>query len=261
MTPAAIAESLRRDAIFDPETRLRPGGRDEVEKALERAAADGLRAYVVLAPGGDPEALRAVWGELGLDPRVDLLLIWTDGRWEARGWGLDDAVIARELDAAEPALAQYLGKGLATAVERLDAVAVNGAPLAPAAPAVEPGMAWSSLAALSGAGLLAAGLAAGLGFVLLRRSRRAAEDRQLADARRTAEHAIAELLLTADDLGRDQALELQTRAARLSEELARVARLDEPLEVREGRIRQVGNEVAALQSTVLQRQPKKGSPT
>jgi hypothetical protein len=248
MTPEEIAEQLRKDPIYDPATQLRAGGREELETALSRWQAEGLRAYVVLVPDADARALRDVWGVLGLDAGSDLLLVWTETRWEARGWGLDDAVVARELDAAEGELGQYLGRGLVSAVDRLGAASTGE-------PAESPS--WASAAAIGGAGVLGVLLAGGLGLVLRRRNQRAREAVEFGRARAEVEHALAELLLTADDLGREEARKLQSEGARLSDELRRIERGDEPPEVREGRVRQVGNEVAALQTTVLQSQQRK----
>jgi hypothetical protein len=246
---------MLRDGAIADSGWLKPGGRAELEAALARWESQGLRAKIVLLPEGtDARPWRSLWGDLGLDERVDLLLIYAGDHWEARGWGLDDGQIAQALDAAEPALAEYAGKGLVAALDGLGAAALalpadRGAGV-PARPSFVPGV-GELLVAGVGAGTLAAGA---LGWLIWRRQKLAREDqgRLLADQRAAAEVAYANLILDADQLGPDS-FDLQQRAARLRRELDLVARNEGDEAVRLGKMRQVENEIAALQSTVLQR--------
>lgn len=236
MDRAEIARLLRSTRIWDSGW-LKPAGRADVDAALDRWEADGRRARIVLAErGADLASLRPLWGDLGLDPASDLLLLYNGERWEARGWGLDDADIAAALDAAEPELAEYVGKGLVAALDGLGA-ATGGTP------------GWL-LPVGGGVALVGAGLA----WLIARRERvRAAEGTKLlADARDSAEGAYATLILDADRLGPAH-FQLQEQAARLRRELDVATREGGDPKIRAGRMRQVEDEIATLQSTVLQR--------
>lgn len=231
-----IADALRAGGLYDGGGRLLPAGQEVVLDELARTRFDGRPAYVAVVDG-DPRQVRAVWDELGLDPERDLLLILGEGRWEARGWGLDDADIARILDEAEPAMAQGVGPAVSTALKRL---AVGGSPAA---------IEWVGFGA---AGLGATAVAVGLGWLVARRRRVARTERTEQTARSAVEDAVAQLVLTADELG-EPGRALQDRADRLRREL-RNLRADEAHEVRVARMLQLENEVAALQSEVLQTQ-------
>jgi hypothetical protein len=252
---AEVVRELNEGAIADSGW-LKPGGRAELEAALARWESQGLRAKIVLLPeGSNPRPWRSLWADLGLDERVDLLLIYAGDHWEARGWGLDDAEIAQALDAAEPALAEYAGKGLVAALDGLGAASLalpsgGSVPVRRRSASGLPGV-TELLVAGVGAGTLAAGA---LGWLIWRRQKLAREDkgRLLADQRAAAEVAYANLILDADQLGPDS-FDLQQRAARLRRELDLVARNEGDESVRLGKMRQVENEIAALQSTVLQR--------
>jgi len=233
MDRAEVANGLRRGRIVDSGW-LAPAARQDLEAAL------GDRVWVVLAErGSDLRALRPVWNDLSLDPERDLLVLYNGERWEARGWGLDDAAIAEALDRAEPALATDPAAGIRAAMDELDA-ARGGVP-------------WGWVGGAGGV------FALGLGWIVWRREKVARERRTaaLTDAKGSAELAYANLILDADRLGPDS-FDLQQRASRLRRELDSVARDTADPNVRAGRMRQVEDEITALQSTVLQRQKEKG---
>jgi hypothetical protein len=247
--------------------RLKPGGEKEVAATIQRWERErGLRAYVAVLPAGeDVTQGRALWDRLGLDSKRHLLLIANGKRWEARGWGLSAGRVQTALERATPGLSQYLGRGLAQALDELGALTVASAAQTGAArpqtdtsapvTAEEPESSSTSIAL----GLLGTVAAGALGFVIYRRSKRAKEQRADYDsARASAERAFADLMLSSEELRGPIGAELQRKGAALKQSLdARIAetegkpaKMSDPIVV--GEIRQIESEFAALRSTGLQ---------
>lgn len=235
MTPALIEELALRQWT-DPEGRLGPDGA-RLGLALTELARRDRRAYVALTPKGtEVRAWRALWDELALDDHQDLLLLYDGRRWEARGWGLDDAEIGALLDQHEGALLDGVADGLVAALEGLEAAA------APAGSALGP--ATLGVGAVAGVAALAA-----LGWLVARRVRLGREEAQVSHARAALEDTVAQLILDADALG-DPGSALQHHAVRLQAEVRRIP-ATEDTRIRVARIHQLEDEVVALQSQVL----------
>jgi hypothetical protein len=216
-----------------------PGGRlgegSELQRALEALEREGRSAYVAVLPQGEVRSGRRLWTELGLSDQGDLLLLYDGSRWEARGWGLDDAEISQILDESEPALRGDDVQGLLRALEGLEGAAFGGSIL-------------GSLAL--GAGSVAAlALTGALGWILVRRMRLQREGQQVATARTALQDDVAHLVLSAEALGAG-AWELQERAVRLQGEVKRMP-AGEDVRMQIARIERLQDEVAALQSQVL----------
>jgi hypothetical protein len=245
---AETAAQLRRSPLVD-RGLLKAGGRHEVEAAIARWQARGLFAHVLVLDRGEE---LAPWHELAaalaLDSRRDLLLLFNGEHWQARGWGLSAAEIERRLQAARPGLSKYYGRGLVEALDGLGAAASGQAQSGAAHP---PGAPRASVWPL-GLGVMGAGAALTALLLIIRRRNRRAQKQMggLSAARAEAEQAYAELVLAAEELGREPARTLQLRATELKRRLDAVSDAD-PLA--EGRIRQLRNELAALHSEVLQR--------
>jgi hypothetical protein len=221
----------------DPSGRLGGGG-PELQRALEALERDGRSAYVALLPPGEVRSGRRLWTELGLSDQGDLLLLYDGSRWEARGWGLDDAEISRILDESEPSLRGGDVQGLLAALRGLQRAAYGG------------GVSGALGGLAIGAGSLAAvALTGGLGWILMRRMRLQREGQSVAAARTALQDDVAHLVLSAESLGQG-AWELQERAVRLQEEVRRLP-AGEDARMQVARIERLQDEVAALQSQVL----------
>ncbi len=242
-----LAQALKARKFADA-VALPAAQRTRIEKAIAEHAEEGLHAYVVEAEKGRPlEPLRALWSKLGLDAQRDLLLLHNGERWEAKGWGLKGHQVGLALDGAEGALDESVAAGVALALERLAAAATGNQ-----APAREhEGLPWGWLS-LAGVTL------GGVGWVIARRRKLAKERQQrISAALSLAEATQAEVVLSADELSTEHATDVQLRAARLGEELRRVASdesADEQLVV--GRVRQLESELNALHSEVLARRQR-----
>ncbi len=244
------ARELRERRLVD-RGLLRPRGRQEVLAAIERWRERGMRAWVLVLERDEPLAPWHALSETMQLGRPDLLLLFNGRRWEARGWGLPADRVERALEAARPSLGTYWGRGLVEALDRLGAAATGRpAPRPESRPRSSSPIGWGAGAALlAGGGVLA--------WLIGRRMRLAKERRGKIDqARSSAERTYADLVLAAEDLSSEDAMQLQMRAARLKEQLDQVveqARSSGDDEVTIGRVRQVENELSALQSTVLQK--------
>jgi len=245
-------EQLQREPLADVGQLLKARGRIEVEQQIARAAARGLRAHVlIVGPGEDLTPLRAVWNRLGYKPDTDLLLLFNGRHWEARGWALSATAIDGALSAATPALHQYFGKGLVTALANLaEATKRND----------DPPASVSSTSGLGlGAGVGAALVAGVVGWVIVRRQRRARESQQtLAEARSSAEKVFADVLIAAEDLDGPDAVALREKASRLREQMDALVPPDQKqLPAKQesltmAQLHQMENELEALRSSVLQ---------
>jgi hypothetical protein len=253
VTPAQADEAvaaLRAGPVADVGHLLKAGGLRELGAEASRLAPAGLSAHVVVVPADEPLApWHGLWARLGYSERTDLLLLFNGRRWEARGWGLSGAAIEAALVAAEPALRQYYGRGLTAALENL-ARATDRAPARPAPRS-------SSLGPALGVGGLLGAVA--LGWVIVRRRRRAAESRRsLADARSAAEQVFSEVVLATEEMPAADATALREKATRLRDQLDALAppglkqlpAKEESLTL--AKLQQMENELEALRSSVLQ---------
>jgi len=244
------AEALGRDALADLAQLLKPAGRLEVEQQIARLTARGLRAHVlVVAANQDLAPLHAVWSTLHYQADSDLLLLFNGHRWEARGWSLSATAIDGALTAATPALHQYAGKGLATALANLaEATRRNDDP--PAS---------SSSASGLGLGIGALVVVGAVGWVIARRRRRARERLQtLTEARSSADKVFADVLIATDDMEGPEAAVLRDKATRLRTQmdalvppgLKQLPAQEESMTM--AQLHQMENELEALRSSVLQ---------
>ncbi|NVB81215.1 MAG: hypothetical protein HOV81_22660 [Kofleriaceae bacterium] len=246
----ATAE-LRTENPADPGHHLKPGGRDEVSAEIERLRSRGAVAHVLVVDRGDPLAhILTAWDALGYDADHDLLLVYDTHDWVGRGWGLDDAKITRVLDEARPHQRTTYAHALVGALQRL-----ADARFARKDDSVS--LVWPIT---GGVGIAALGAVIGLA---IRRRHRIAEEglANLGEARASAERAYSEVMLASEELP-GGAAELQLRAAELKKRIDDVvrrveadpARGTDPVEI--GRLRQLENELAALHSTVLQKEKR-----
>jgi hypothetical protein len=243
------AEALRARPVVDVGHLLKPGGLREIEREIARLSAAGLRGHVVVAPRGEDLApWQALWTRLRYRSDQDLLLLFNGRDWHAAGWDLEPATVRRALDAAEPALGAYYGRGLTVALANLAAATGRSG--------VERPRARSSLLPV----FLGAGTAlAVVGWVIARRRKRGSERRQsLAEARSSADQVFADVVLATEDLPGPEATQLREKATRLRDQIDALAppglkqlpAKQESLTL--ARLRQMENELEALRSSVLQ---------
>ncbi len=259
----ALAAQLRADHFVDVTAMLKPGGRAEILTEIEQWKARGLLAHVLVARGMPTSVLGETWTALHADPRVDLVLFFNGKEWDARGWGLESSRIKAALTAAEPALRQYHGKGIAEALRQLGRAAIGGPSTGVTVEAASHSTApheSGSAVGVTSAGVAALLAVSGLAFILSRRSKLAAEARAaFNDARTSAERAYAELILAAEEVGADGGRDLQLKASDIKTRLDAViaSASDKPQKMSDpvtlGKIRQFEDELAALKSTNLQR--------
>jgi hypothetical protein len=245
--------ALRAGPLADLGKLLKPGGLRELEAAIARETARGLKAHVlIMAPGTDLGPYRALWERLGYQPAQDLLLLFNGRHWEARGWSLTVPQIDGALAASEPALRAYYGRGLATAVTNLARAARKDEGEEPA-----PRQRSSALPIIIGVGgTTTLGV---IGWAVVRRNRLARERRQaLKEARSSADQVFADVLLAAEEMSGPEAVELREKATRLRDQIDALAPPDlKQLPAKEesltmAQLRQMENELEALRSTVLQ---------
>lgn len=262
------AADLKREKLVD-RGRLKPGGRKEIKDVMERTYREArLRAHVLLLPAGERlEDARPLWDKLGLDAQQDLLFVTNGRASEARGWGLAARDTDSALAKASPAFHEYLGRGVARALEELATLAVAkragvSTPASPEsqapAPAASSGAGRAVAVTAGAAGALAVGAVVGL--AIYRRNKRKAEvTRAFEAAVAPAEAAYAELILAAEDLAGDEGAKIQLKAGELKKRFdelvssarGSVAAMEDPVTL--GKVRQLQNEFAALRSTGLQK--------
>ena len=245
---------------------------ERVRAAIRRIEARGRRARVItLSRGAATRPWRDVFDLAGLDSHRDLLLIWNGQRIEAHGWDLG----RRQVDEATAAVRDRIATRPAEAIElALDGMLALAPPLGPAVrrspapspvadPVADSGAAPASggqgIALLGTGGLAALALVGGVALVIRGRARRAAEAQAaLREGLSAADQRYSELMLAAEELAPADAEALQLRAGTLKQRLdalaleARGANTDDP--VRLGKVQQLEGEIAALRSTVLQKQ-------
>jgi len=243
-----------------------------VRAAIGRIAAGGRRARVIaLARGAPTQPWHDVFDLAGLDVHKDLLLVWNGQRIEAHGWDLG----RRQVDEATAAVRDRIATRPAEAIElALDGMLALAPPLGPAVrrspapspvadPVADSGAAPASggpgIALLGTGGLAALALVGGVALVIRRRARRAAEAQAaLREGLSAADQRYSELMLAAEELAPADAEALQLRAGTLKQRLdalaleARGATTEDPVAL--GKVQQLEGEIAALRSTVLQKQ-------
>jgi hypothetical protein len=244
----AVAE-LKDQSLVDPSAHLKPKGRDEVLAEIDRWKSRGIRARVlVVDPGDSFDELLGAFDKLHLDPDSDLLLVFNTRDFAGRGWGMSRQEIERALANLPHAVFSHM------IVRALDALA-NATTRAAR---TEHGI--SLLPIVGGTvGVAAAGLVA---LAIVRRNKLAKQGMaKLGDARASAERAYADLMLACEDLPGDaQASEIQLRASELKKRMdaivteteARPVKGNDPVQI--GKLHQLENELAALRSTVLQKE-------
>jgi hypothetical protein len=252
---AAISE-LKSKSVADPSAHLKPKGREQLEAEIERWKSRGLRAHVLVCDPGDSFRERlGAWDQLGYDGKKDLLLVFNTRDWAARGWGLSDAELAHALEAARPHAHEVFAQELIDALDQLGRAAI-----ASGAANDNPGGGFPVLPVFGGIAVVATG---GLIALAIRRRNRLAKEglASVGEAKASADRAYSELVLACEELpGDPQASELQIKASELKKRVnaiaaetdAKPARGNDPVTV--GKIRQLENELAALRSTVLQKQ-------
>jgi len=246
------SQLLRSGPVADVGQLLKAGGLREVEREIARLAAGGLRAHVVVTPRGESLGpWRDLWRRQGYEARSDLLLLFNGRDWSVTGWGLDATAIQKALDAAQPALAQYYGRGLTVALANL-AQATGRAP-----ERQEKQSSSSLLPVFLGAGTAMS--AAAIGWVILRRRKLGRERRQtLAEARSAADQVFADVVLATEEMSGPDAAQLREKATRLHDQIDALAPPNlKQLPAKEesltlARLRQMENELEALRSSVLQ---------
>lgn len=257
-----IVRKLQEGALVVDRGLLKRGGRRELDAALERHRAAGFPVrMLLLSEGADLAPWRRLWDELGLDEERDLLLLFNGRRWEARGFGLSPAEIARVLDESEADLGVYWARGLVTAADRL----VTAAKARGRSTRSE----GADVGALLGGGAVGLVALGGLFAWIAGRRRRLAQEREaaFAAALESARRRYSELMLAADALDEEEralASELQLKAARLHDDIEVVRQRceehpeDKGKQTTLGRLAHLENELAVVATTVLQRARKRG---
>jgi hypothetical protein len=250
----AVSE-LKSKAVADPSTHLKPKGLEHLEAEIERWKSRGLRAHVLLCDPGDSfRDLLGAWDQLGYDGKQDLLLVFNTRDWAARGWGLNDAELARALEAARPHAHEVFAQELVGALDQLGRAAVakgtanddrGGGLVLPVV---------GGIAAVATGGLIA--------LAIRRRNLLAKQGlAKVGEAKASADRAYSDLVLACEELpGDPRASDIQLKASDLKKRVDAIAaeteakptRGNDPVTV--GKIRQLENELAALRSTVLQKQ-------
>lgn len=265
----AVTE-LKSHALADPGQHLKPKGRDEVAAEISLWEGKGLRAHViVIDPGDSLSDMLGAWSKLGLDEKKDLLLVFDTHGFAAKGWGLSDAELRDALLKAKPREHEVFAARLIDAIDVLGARASGGSVHVEHYPAEDhvPQKhedSGSSMALPIVGGVVGV---AGVGLValaIMRRNKLAKEGlANLADARKSADRAYTDLVLACEELpGDPQASEIQLKASDLKKRVdtlvaeteAKPQKGTDPVQI--GKIRQLENEIAALRSTVLQKEKK-----
>jgi hypothetical protein len=254
----AITE-LGKGSLADPSSHLKPKGRDEVAAEISRWESRGLRAHVlVVDPGDSLSDLLKIWDRLGYDPSRDLLLVFDTRAMAARGWGLSDQQLVDALVLAAPRPHEVFAERL---IEALGALGRAKLPTAPASPASQPDTGSSFALPIVG-GVVGLGAVGVIALAIARRNRLAKEGlASVGEASKSAERAYTDLILACEELQSDpKASEIQLKASELKKRVdtivadteAKPERGTDPVTI--GKIRQLENEMAALRSTVLQKE-------
>ncbi len=261
ITMDAAVDALKAGSLADPSSHLKPKGRDEVAAEIARWEGRGLRAHVLVIDPGDSlsDTLKA-WDRLGYDERKDLLLVFDTKAMAARGWGLSDRKLVDALLVAAPRPHEVFAERL---IEALGALGRATMPEPPrqATPDRDSG---GSLALPIIGGVVGVGAVGVIALAIMRRNRLAKEGlASVGEAKKSAERAYTDLILACEELPGDaKASEIQLKASELKKRVdaivadteAKPERGTDPVTI--GKIRQLENEMAALRSTVLQKENK-----
>ena len=260
VTLDTAVSGLKAGSIYDPSTHLKPKGRDELAAEIDRFASRGLRAHVLIVDLGDPfEELMHAFDKLGYDAEHDLLLIFNTRDWVARGWGLSTAEIQRGLDAARPHQRTVFAKELIDALDALARIAGDRVGTTATGEAKHEGGGFPTLPVVGGIAVV--GIGGLVGLAIMRRGRLAKEGgAALADAKASAERAYTDLILACEEVPGTDTTNIQLKATELKKRMdAVVAEVTaaphkgtDPVVI--GKLRQFENELAALRSTVIQKE-------
>jgi hypothetical protein len=254
VTIDSAVEQLKKGAVADPSSHLKPKGREHLESEIARWQSRGLRAHVLVCDPGDSfRDLLGAFDKLGYDAKKDMLLVFNTRDWAARGWGLSDGELAKALEAARPHAHEVFAQELIDALDQLGRAADKQA---------ESGGGFPVLPVFGSIGAVAAG---GLLVLAIRRRNLLAKEglAKVTEAKASADRAYSDLVLACEELpGDPQASEIQIKASDLKKRVdaiaaetdAKPAKGNDPVTV--GKIRQLENELAALRSTVLQKERK-----
>ncbi len=255
MSVQKAMDALQDGAIFDPEHLLSPSGHHLVLQTIETLAQGKRYAKVLLLSEGESLGdYHVLWKRLQLNTETDLLLLYNQNRWEAKGWNLSKESISALLRAVKAEQKQSgVAPILASALNRL---AKNSTPsIAPPTSSASSSFVLPSIAALVSMGALA--------WVLRRRSLLSDNAQRLYhDARSSAEQAFSDVMLAAEDLMTDEAAPLQLRASEQKRELDRLVASvgDRVLEMKRkttlGKLQHIENELTVLRSTILQKEKR-----
>ena len=264
VTVQTAVDSLKSSSIADPSTHLKPKGRDEVAAEISKWEGKGLYAHVIVADPDDATSdLLHAYDQLGYKHDRDLLLVFNTKEISARGW-VNDAQAVAIIKGNPPEPHQVFAARIINVLDALGRDAANERKLAPSPTAVahEDSGGSSSLPIVGGVvGIGALGV---IGLAILRRNRLAKEGlANVADAKKSAERAYTDLVLACEELPGDaKASEIQLKASDLKKRVdslvadaeAHPAKGTDPVVI--GKIRQLEDEMAALRSTVLQKEGK-----
>jgi hypothetical protein len=285
-------EALKSDPLADPDSIMKPKGRELVRNELANWKQKNLRGHVVVVgkgdPFGTPDDIDALWKKLGYDDDHDLILIVAQGRgFACRGWGqqmkgpsrngtiADEAVaILRELGGhAKPqATTPTTTPSSGTTLQHPPAPPPPTPAPIPATRAAEPekkkddGGGFPVLPVLGGTVVVIGG---GLIALAIRRRRKLAKEgsTKLGAMKATIDKTYADVVLACEDLpGDPQATELQLKAAELKKRADAIAADVEAAPhtgtdpVVLGKLEQLENELGALRSTVLQKRSQGALP-
>jgi len=258
VTIEVAVNRLKLESLADPSSHLKPKGRDNVAVEISKWEARGLHAHViVIDPEDSVSDLLKAWDRLGYDQKRDLLLVFNTKQIATRGWVSD----AQALEAIRNAPAT---PHEVFADHIIDILRLLGNAAQPAAAnAAKHEDSGSSALPIVG-GVVGIGALGVIGLAIMRRNRLAKEGlANVADAKKSAERAYTDLVLACEELPGDaKASEIQLKASDLKKRVdSLVADTEEhpskgtdPVVI--GKIRQLENEMAALRSTVLQKEGK-----
>jgi hypothetical protein len=281
----ALAE-LKDKPLADPDARMKPHGRELVVQEIERLRASGLRAHVLVVAHGDKLDAGAMFEKLGYDLDKDLLIVFDGYAFYGRGWGQKEIsghgpkqttrTIADELIALlrsraaltksphpspspSPSPLPSPSPSPVPSPSPLPRPSTTPSPTPTPTPTSDHDDGFPLLPVVGGTLLVATG---GLVTLAIIRRQKLARSglAKLDDARASLDRSYAELVLACEELpGDPQATEIQLKATELKKRMdaivadtqAKPHTGNDPVTL--GKLQQLENEIAALRSTVLQK--------